>query len=310
MSSTADRALLILRFMAENEYILSNSVKRQAIVEKLKLPEQEFQKAYLYLLQSDYLKGTMGGMDGKTWLTTVGLNFLESEMEKRIPLSLLAERILCLAVEMENKDPQTEFVGGKEMWDQLEITFDEYCRATLELGDEGFIESRIPGEKTPFLGFHVTAAGRNALRRGLKRQVPVSPSQINIGAYFNGPVSDTNILAVAQAHHSKIEQAISQNDTTSLRAEIEQLLQDLVKTVQPELSLPQYAAYVDAAQQLQQETRKDQPDPTLLHKLLSTLEFAATIDGAVEFGRKALDLYIKLAPLLMPLYQAIIALLN
>jgi hypothetical protein len=84
----------------------------------------------------------------------------------------------------------------------------------------------------------------------------------------------------------------------------------LLKVVQPELSLEQYATYVSSAQQLRQEANKEKPDPSVLHKLLSVLNFAATIDGAVEFGEKALGLFIRLAPLMMPLYQAVLALLQ
>jgi DNA-binding MarR family transcriptional regulator len=213
--------------MSENDYTGMKAVRVGDILADLRLAEEDFEQADTYLLQSGYLEGTIGGVAGSRWMQPAGLDFLEQEMEKRIPLSLTAEQILRLAIELEDKDPQTT-VGGREMWEQLNITYDEYKKATLILGDEGLIESRISAEDTKFMTFAVTSSGRKALRRNFRKEsTDIAARHLNIGAIFQGDVTDVNVLAVAQAYHSSIEQAITQSDTSSLRDEIEKILGEL-----------------------------------------------------------------------------------
>jgi len=296
--------------MSESGYVGANTAKVADIINALNLSEENLEQADSYLLQSNYLGGTQGSLERARWLKPAGVDFLEREMGKRIPLSLTSEQILRLAIDIELQEPQTEFVGMREICEQLEITSEEYREATQALGDEGLIESRIPDKSHPFIGFTVTTKGRNMVRRGFRRKSMDTRAQLNIGAIFQGDVVDTDVLAIAQAHHSNIEQAITNGNSDDLPDEIENILEDLLKIVDPSLSSEQYTDYVDLTRRLSQEIQEEEPEPSNLHEILSVLNFAATMDGAIEFGRKALELYVEVAPLMMPLYQAILALVH
>jgi hypothetical protein len=306
MSSIRDNALLILRFMVEQSAnVVSRSLRARDIQDNLGLSDVEFSCADQYLLSSGYIKGAMSGLEGPRWVDPSGIDFLDCERRQMIPPSLTAERVLRTAINMENKG-SGEGVGGREIWEQLAITSQDYQMAARELADEGFIEDVLQISEAPFLEIKVTSEGRRAFRRGFKQQD--LHSGVSIGAYFAGPVSDANILAIAQAHQSHIEQMISQNDQASLRDEIGHLLEQLVEAVRDELETNQLVAYEKAAQDLRAETNKDKPNPSLIQKCLNVLNLADTLDGTIEFGKKAMELSLRVAPLIQLLQTVIVRL--
>jgi hypothetical protein len=72
----------------------------------------------------------------------------------------------------------------------------------------------------------------------------------------------------------------------------------------------QLSSYTATAKQLKEEVQKTNPDPTILHRLSGLLSFAGNLDGAVELGKKGIDLAVRVGPLILVLQQAIWQLLQ
>jgi hypothetical protein len=187
----------------------------------------------------------------------------------------------------------------------LLITTWPYFRLSLvqELADYGLIEC-VGTQQHPSDSFTVTQLGRLAARENF-RSFDSTPPQIQAGAIFYGPVTDSNIQAVAQAIGSQIEQAISQNDPESLCQTIAELMEQLVDAVKPDLTMDQLSVYTKTAQQVREEIQKPKPNPALVQRLLATLSFTDTLNGTLELGKKGLELAVRVAPLILTFLKAI-----
>ena len=304
MEATIGNALMILRYIAERGRGAPRHARRIDIIDYLCISEDEFRDADVYLIGKKYVVTTLGGTQGHRALTPEGTDFSNHGMQQRIPLSLNAERILCLAVELERSDCGTSIIGAKEIQDQLGIDFAEYRDAAQELADEGLIIEVSKDRNWPFLGILPSPEGRKALRRGFRLETPVQGSTVAIG-----PVSHSNVLAVGEAYQSHIEQVISQS-TDELRDEIEGLLTNLVEAVRPELSEAQMAAYSAAANELRKEIVADPPDPSALQRLLGSLSFASDVSGTIDLSEKLLRLSLLVAPLIEPLRLLLVTFLD
>lgn len=88
-------------------YLRKASLKGRTLVavgevrKSVRLPDNEFDVAIQYLLQSHFVRGTLGGDDGSLWLTSEGITFLEHAEEsasfwKRNKDKILVEVITAL----------------------------------------------------------------------------------------------------------------------------------------------------------------------------------------------------------------------
>jgi hypothetical protein len=256
-----------------------------------------------------WVEATMG-RNGRRWLSDTGTQYYLEDVAQRIRLSPDAERLARRVAEV-TADPQIQFVRYNVILESLGLDEARYRRACQELEDRGLLIDKLNLQQMSYAGVALTPQGRNAVRDDFRLPTPPSYSiQPQIGAIFHGPVIQSTVQTIVAAHSSQIEQAISQADTAALQAQISALSQQLVEAVQPVLTTDEHAAYERVAEELQSEVAKPHPDATVLHRLLSILNFAATTDGVIELGRKAFELSTQVDPIIQQLRQAILALLS
>ena len=75
-------AIKILDQLIDNNAMAGGGIKVQHIYDSVDIPKNEFDSADTYLLQQNYVKGTMGGMDGSRWLTGAGVEFYEENISE------------------------------------------------------------------------------------------------------------------------------------------------------------------------------------------------------------------------------------
>jgi len=267
MANILGNALWILRVLQEEGTMLPDITARQ-LKDKTGLDDISFESADTYLLQAKYVQGTFGGLNGKRWLTPAGVEFLETQMSQRIQLSIMAEKIARLLF----TKPQNK-AGISQIQKTLEIDENNCLDAARELIDEEFAEDMAPETNVARLTLiGLTPEGRKAIRNNFIRHQPAI-SQHNVGAVFYGPVSDSNVLSVAQAHQSRIQQVIDNKDIAALRDEIDQLLKQTVNAVKEELTATQLAVYERAVEELGAEIHKDKPNSSVLQKCLNIIPY-------------------------------------
>lgn len=195
-----------------------------------------------------------------------------------------------------------------------EIILDEkeYLIACQELEDQGMLDEQkianLVGNSTPYSSISLSRKGRNAYRKNFIKDDTIMIQQ-QVGTIIHGPVTDSNIQSIAGAANSIIQQAIQEGDASSLREEINQLVDKIVEVVKSDLKVDGLSKYSTAAVELKEEIAKSEPDPTVIQRLLGTIRFASEADGAIDLGKKGLELAVKIGPLLIPLQEALLKLL-
>ncbi len=303
MSSIHENGLTILRLLDSLGATFGSDVKGYEVKSKAGLSDQEYGQAEMYLLNAGYIEGTMGGLEGRRWLTDTGVEYLAQEMQGRMLVNLHAER---LARYLFNQGPVSRFYRDRLQQD-LCLGDEEYEEAAQELSDKNFAksESRIG---VHFGDLRLTPEGRNAVRSNFRYTVPAQVQQV--GAIIQGPVIGSNIQAFAEAYRSNVQQIVSEADPAALREVIVRLVDDLVNSVQSELSNAQLEVYTSAAKKLQEEVESDEPSPSHLQRLMGILGFAGDLEGTLELGAKAIELATKAGPYLLVIQQAVARLLE
>ncbi len=298
MTNILHNALWILRILEENGTMLPNITAGQ-LKDKTGLDDTSFDSADDYLLQGGYLRNTGGGLKGLRWLTPQGIEFLEKQMSQRIRLSSTAERIVRYL--FTSSRPQNNAAISR-IKDEFDLEESDCQNAARELIDEGLAEDKVRATNTIRLSLiGLTPKGRSAIRNNFVRHQSAT-IQHNIGANFYGPVSGSNVLAVAQAHQSRVQQVIEGGDIAALRDEIGQMLTQVLNVVKEELTIDQLAVYESAVKDLQTEISKDVPNSSIIQKCLNVISFAGDLDGTIELGQKAIELALKVGPFI-PLLQ-------
>lgn len=77
-SKIMNNAERILDVLMDRNAVAGNGLTVREIKELVKLEETDFDSADMYLLQSDYVEGTMGGDEGTRTVTAVGIEFYET----------------------------------------------------------------------------------------------------------------------------------------------------------------------------------------------------------------------------------------
>jgi len=310
MPDLVDNAFLVLGILYDNGSSSVASSMKIAEIERLSyLSTEKFNQAEDYLIDAGYVEHTLGGSEGSRWLSAAGINWFKSERSKRIPLSIDAMRIARYLFE-KTSDPAKSFIAFKEIMESLQLEDLTFRKACQELTDRGLLEDIHVSDQIPFRAVALTSLGRNACRDGFRITSPMISYQQNIGAIFQGPVSSTNVQAIASVIHANIQQAVSEGNESNLRNEILRLIEHLVEQAKQELNVDQLTDYSKAAKELKEEVNKTTPNPTIIQRLLGILEFAGNLDGAIELGQKGLELALKYAPLLFTLKQALFQLIQ
>jgi|GEM_PF-1842341 len=304
MSSVHENALIILRILDSFGATFGSDVKGYEVKAKIGLSDEEYDQAETYLLNAGYIEGTMGGLEGRRWLTDTGIEYLAQAMQGRMLVNLHAER---LARYMFNQGPRIRVFLRDRLQQHLDLEDKEYEEAAQELCDKGLAESKL--STGVFLGdLRLTAEGRNAVRSNFRRTVPAQVQRV--GAIIQGPVIGSNIQAVAEAYQSNVEQAISGVDPEALRKTLSELVDQIAEIAARQLAEDELETYMKVVEDFSKEVHKDKPSAQRLHRLASALGFMADVEGAVEFGEKAVKLAALVAPYLVWLYQGLARLID
>jgi hypothetical protein len=300
MMSIQNNAVLILRVMEKHGAIGGNSMIVQDVMEKTKLDTRSFDDADTFLMDGGYVDWTSGGPGGYRWLTPSGINFLEQVMSQRFPINLDAERILSYVINSISRPMGT--VKRSEIQTELNLTDEEYDTSTKQLIDFGLAE-KGPGGGVPRTGIdeyihtekslRATQEGRQAYHRGFRDPLATSqPSQVfNIHA-------PSNIQAIATAINSQIEQTLTDNDPDDLRTIISEILTELVDQVQSDLKLKERRQYIQAAEDLEAELWKSDPEMENIQRWLARLTL---LEKGISVSDKTLSLIMKTLPFIMVL---------
>jgi hypothetical protein len=300
MPYVSENAWILLRAMKELDTTIGNQTRKSQLQPCTDLSDHDYDQAANFLHSMGYIEGSVGE-DRDCWLSPEGVEYLQEQMRGRMKLSWTAERIIRHMIK------QIPYHGIPILWTEIQqalgLDDTQYTKACQELADYQLIKN--VGAKGHYFGsITVTELGRLAARENFQWS-DSAPTQIHAGAIFQGPVTDSNIQAVAQAIGSQIEQAISQNDPDSLRQTIAELMEQLVDAVKQDLTMDQLSVYTKTAQQVREEIQKPKPNPALVHRLFPILSFAGDLDGTLELGKKGLELAVKVAPLILTFLKAI-----
>lgn len=305
MSDIAENALILLGILMEEGATGPKELTAGELRAKSGLSPDEFDQADSFLLNGRYIEGTMGGDKGRRWLMPDGINYYQTQMADRYPLSQMAKRAAKLIMTKAKTD--RDEVSGDKICAELEIDRETYIQTMQELADFRLIQEPFKVDQVDFLGVNLTAKGRRAVRSNFKQE-GIGPVQ-QIGAIFQGPVSQSNIQAVAQAYRSTVQQTIEAADVEELRATIIDTIESMVNAIKTDLTTDQLAVYAQAARELKNEINADQPQPSRLHRILRVLAFFGDLEGTLELGERSLKLAATIGPSLVVLPQAISQLL-
>ena len=153
-SKIIHNALKILSYLINNDAMAGRDIKLKEIFNSVGLPEKEFDSADTYLLQQEYVEGTMGGMDGSRWLTGSGVDFYEENS------SFLENTYNNREV---NQMPDTKkvfVVHGRDS--RLRDDFFSFLRSLGLQPIEWSEALKLTGKATPYTGEAIESAFKNA----------------------------------------------------------------------------------------------------------------------------------------------------
>jgi hypothetical protein len=249
-------------------------------------------------LEAHFIEGTTG----ERWLTSYGVQYVTEVLKQRTPISLNAEKVLRFLIE-EFKDNQ--FLTQGEIINGVNISLQEYRQAYQQLVDFDFVKTFGSGESPALTP---TKHGRQAVHLNFQRTT-ASPN-IQAGAIFTGPVTGSNIQAIASAINSEIQQNVSSLSSEEIQEKVQQTLKELLGQIEEHLSLQQKAAYAQLAAEFQKETTQPKPDEGKLHKLLAGLGLLSDLSGTIDLGQKTFQLIAIASPYIMILDQIVVQLLK
>ena len=224
MSNIVGDALMVLRVLTELDNPMlggpSDMLKTEA-----GLDDVRFEKAQDYLIQAGYIETTFGAAE--CWITSVGIEFLNNEMQKRIALSLTAEKI---AQVLFSKHPRYS-ASADQIKEAIGCEEDECQEAFIELIDEGLAEDYLKSANTLRISIiRLTSVGRKAVRNNFIRQTGgvtmMEDNRIEV-TLGDGNVFHNSNLVVAK----KIEDSFNKAASAEVSDELKDLLKELAVAV-------------------------------------------------------------------------------
>jgi hypothetical protein len=284
----------------------SDAMNRGELRARMKLPREEFDQAHQFLLQGEYIGGTLGGDSGSCWVKPLGINYCEQQMKQRLPISQLAKTIARFI----GREARIEgaSVTSEDICSELGIDRKIYLEAMQELADFDLVEEPMKADQESFGWVNLTPKGRRAVLSGFAHEVPSVTQQV--GAIFEGPISDSNIQAVAQAYQSVVQQSVEEGSAEGLIEALTDMTDKMVEVAKAHLATEQLAAYAATARDFKEQVRKEEPNPSLVQRLITTLAFFDNLNGTLDLGERSLRLALQVAPYVPLLLQAVNQLLE
>jgi hypothetical protein len=193
------------------------------------LDDVRFEKAKEYLRAAKYIQTTQtaGGTTGNCWITPEGVAFLNSEMSKRIALSLTAEKIARFLF---SKHPQYSATAD-QIKEAVGCDEDECQQTFIELIDEGLAEDYLKSQSTFRISMiRLTSVGRTAVRNNFIRQsggvTVMEDNRIEV-TLGDGNVFHNSNLVVAK----KIEDSFNKAASAEVSDELKGLLKELAVAI-------------------------------------------------------------------------------
>ncbi len=222
MTNIVSDALLILRILTEfdDPTILGSQLKAES-----GLDDTSFDKTLNYLMQAKYIQTTYGAI--QCWANPPGIEFLNNEMQKRIPLSLTAEKIARFLF---SKHPRYT-ANANQIKEAVGCDEDVCQQVIIELIDERLAEDFLKSTNTARISVvKLTSLGRRAVRNNFIRQfggatiMENNKFEVNLG---DGNVFYNSDLVVAE----KIKNSFNEADSAEVSDELKGLLQELAIAV-------------------------------------------------------------------------------
>lgn len=167
--NSRQKAMLILRYMAEGKHTVTNCTSPRKVMEAFGLSETDFDNIRPHLKPKTYTDGTMG-IDGMLWITADGENAVEMELANRpYPLTMTAEALLIQIVKEEPPLGYHDTAGSEidKLAKQFGLTRDECVIELRSLEDYRLIKSTVIGKKVFDLWPVVsTEKGRQLVKQG------------------------------------------------------------------------------------------------------------------------------------------------
>jgi hypothetical protein len=224
MSNIIGDALLILRVLIGLDNPMLGGPSDMLKVEA-GLDDARFEKAQDYLIQARYIETTFGAAE--CWITPAGIEFLNNEMQKRIALSLVAEKI---AQFLFSRRPQYS-ANVDQIKEAFACEEDECQQAFIELIDEGLAEDPLRSTNTLHISMiRLTSVGRKAVRNSFIRQfggmtvMEDNRIEVHLG---DGTIFHNSNFVVAK----KIEDSFNKAASSEVSDELRDLLKELASAV-------------------------------------------------------------------------------
>ena len=95
-----------------------------------------------------------------------------------------------------------------------------------------------------------------------------------------------------------MQQVVESAKVEDIRQALTQTIENMVRAVQPELTIEELAAYTRIASEFRQEVAKDNPDKARLYRAIPVLSFLGDVEGTIQLAERAVTLASHVAPYL------------
>jgi hypothetical protein len=297
MQNVREDGILLLRILSEYGAVGIKSLDNSELYIKSNLSREDFSTARFFILNSKFVNGAGGEEGGYISLTTLGVEYLNEELKKRVPLTLSAEIILKFLVNnIKDEQPTAKYLKP-EVLSSAQVNETEYFDACRRLERLGYIEEWVSTGEIFGSVFATDEGAKVVYKNFFEDQRPFV--NIQSGPTFQGPISAQNFQAFTNVINSEIEQTINRNDPDAL----EKIFSNLLDTILPKLTtLEEKSGYIETATELSNELKKDDPEIELLQKWITRLSF---FDKIITTGKNTFEIAKSAMPYIMLIIQYI-----
>jgi hypothetical protein len=205
-----------------------------------------------------------------------------------------ADRVLKLLMDERVAERSTGHPGelsAREIMETLGITWDQYTQLAEYLCEMDYTRCSLGG-----LDALMSVTGKGI--EFYKRRHDALPLHIawNVGAIYQGSVQATQIQSVASAVHSSVQQVVEGAEVEDIRQAITQTIENMVRSVQSELTVEELAVYARVASESKQEIARENPDKGRLWRALPVLSILGDMEGTIQLAERAFTLASHVAP--------------